>query len=127
MQLKFYENLGEYNPSNEKSFLKAHQNLMEGLIENNGKYRNQSVGIVKDSKVEHFAPPFENVPFLMKDLFLYLQNSDEIELIKKLCFSLRNGIYTPIFRWKRKNGKIMANINFNCKNIQYLSIYHLKL
>ena len=45
--IKIYENLEDYNPSNEKSFLKAHQNLMEGLIENSGKYRNQSVGIVK--------------------------------------------------------------------------------
>ena len=34
--IKIYENLEEYNPSNEKSFLKAHQNLMEGLIENSG-------------------------------------------------------------------------------------------
>lgn len=47
--IKIYENLEEYNPSNEKAFLKAHQNLMEGLIENSGKYRNQSVGIVKGS------------------------------------------------------------------------------
>jgi Fic family protein len=79
--IKIYENLEQYNPSNEKSFLKAHQNLMEGLIENAGQYRNQSVGIVKGSKVEHLAPPFGNVPYLMKDLFEYLKKSNEIEFI----------------------------------------------
>lgn len=84
--IKIYENLEEYNPSNEKFFLKAHQNLMEGLIENSGKYRNQSVGIVKGSQVEHLAPPFESVPYLMKDLFEYLKKSDEIVLIKSCVF-----------------------------------------
>jgi len=84
--IKIYENLLEYNPFNEKSFLKAHQNLMEGLIENSGKYRNQSVGIVKGLKVEHLAPPFRNVPYLMKELFEYLKKSDEIELIKSCVF-----------------------------------------
>ena len=69
--IKIYENLEEYNPSNEKSFLKAHQNLMEGLIENSGKYRNQSVGIVKGSKFQHLAPPFGKVPYLMKDLWIF--------------------------------------------------------
>jgi len=38
--IKIYENLKEYNPFNEKSFLKAHQNLMKGIIENAGSYRN---------------------------------------------------------------------------------------
>ena len=82
--IEIYEHLEQYNPTNEKSFWKAHQNLMKGLINDAGKYRRQSVGIVKGSKVEHLAPPFENVPFLMKDLFEYLKKSDEIQLIKSL-------------------------------------------
>ncbi len=36
--IKIYENLKDYKPFNEKSFLKAHLYLMEGLIENSGKY-----------------------------------------------------------------------------------------
>ena len=66
---------------------------MEGLIENAGKYRNQGVGIVKGSKVEHLAPPFENVPYLMKDLFQYLKKSDEIELIKVVFFITKWNLY----------------------------------
>lgn len=66
--IEIYENLENYSPDNEKSFLKAHQDLMKNLIDDAGKYRNQNVGIVKGSKVEHLAPPFENVPFLMIDL-----------------------------------------------------------
>lgn len=47
---------------------------MKGLIDSAGKYRNQGVEIVKGTKVEHIAPPFKNVPFLMKDLFESLKN-----------------------------------------------------
>ena len=45
---------------------------MNNLIEDAGKYRRQGVGIMKGSNVEHFAPPHQNVPSLMKDLFNYL-------------------------------------------------------
>lgn len=108
--IKIYENLENYNPSNEKSFLKAHQNLMEGLIENSGKYRNQSVGIVKGSKVEHLAPPFENVPYLMKDLFEYLKKSDEIELIKSCVFHYEMEFIHPFLDGNGRMGRLWQTL-----------------
>ena len=108
--IKIYENLVEYNPSNEKSFLKAHQNLMEGLIENSGKYRNQSVGIVKGSKVEHLAPPFGNVPYLMKDLFEYLKKSDEIELIKCCVFHYEMEFIHPFLDGNGRMGRLWQTL-----------------
>lgn len=80
--IEIYENLNQYNPYSEKDFLNAHKQLMKGLIIDAGKYRTQGVGVVKGSKVEHLAPPFGNVPFLMTDIFSYLKNSDEIAIIK---------------------------------------------
>ena len=56
-----YEKLKDYSYSSDKSFLKAHQQLMMGLIDSAGKYRKQGVGIVKGTKVEHIAPPHNNV------------------------------------------------------------------
>ena len=108
--IKIYENLNDYNPSNEKSFLKAHQNLMEGLIENSGKYRNQSVGIVKGSKVEHLAPPFENVPYLMKDLFEYLKKADEIELIKSCVFHYEMEFIHPFLDGNGRMGRLWQTL-----------------
>ncbi|MDW5290600.1 Fic family protein [Formosa sp. PL04] len=108
--IKIYENLEDYNPSNEKSFLKAHQNLMEGLIENSGKYRNQSVGIVKGSKVEPLAPPFGNVPYLMKDLFEYLKKSDEIELIKSCVFHYEMEFIHPFFDGNGRMGRLWQTL-----------------
>lgn len=114
--IKIYENLEEYNPSNEKSFLKAHQNLMDGLIENSGKYRNQSVGIVKGSKVEHLAPPFENVPYLMKDLFEYLKKSDEIELIKSCVFHYEMEFIHPFLDGNGRMGRLWQTLILMGKN-----------
>ncbi|NCP06362.1 MAG: cell filamentation protein Fic [Flavobacteriaceae bacterium CG17_big_fil_post_rev_8_21_14_2_50_33_15] len=108
--IKIYENLEAYNPFSEKSFLKAHQNLMESLIEKAGKYRNQSVGIVKGSKVEHLAPPFENVPYLMKELFEYLKKSDEIELIKSCVFHYEMEFIHPFLDGNGRMGRLWQTL-----------------
>ncbi|MFB9056604.1 Fic family protein [Mariniflexile ostreae] len=108
--IKVYENLDEYKPSKEKSFLKAHKHLMEGLIETSGKYRNQSVGIVKGSKVEHLAPPFKNVPYLMKALFQYLQKSDEIELIKSCVFHYEMEFIHPFLDGNGRMGRLWQTL-----------------
>ena len=55
--LEVYRNINKLKPYNEKDFLKAHKILLQNLIVNPGKYRNQTVGIVKGGKVEHIAPP----------------------------------------------------------------------
>lgn len=108
--IKIYENFEEYNPSNEKSFLKAHKDLMEGLIENAGKYRNQSVGIVKGSKVEHLATPSHNVPYLTKDLFQSLQKSDEIELIKSCVFHYEMEFIHPFLDGNGRMGRLWQTL-----------------
>jgi Fic family protein len=84
--ISVYENLAAYNYSSERSFLKAHQVLMNGLIDDAGRYRNKGVGIVKGKKVEHIAPPHKNVHYLMKDLFAYLKDPNELTLIKSCVF-----------------------------------------
>ena len=108
--IKIYENLDTYNPSDEKSFLKAHLNLMDTLISEAGKYRKQSVGIVKGSKVEHLAPPFENVPYLMKDLFEYLKVSDEIELIKSCVFHYEMEFIHPFLDGNGRMGRLWQTL-----------------
>jgi len=108
--IEIYENLEQFSPDSEKSFLKAHQILMSNLIEKAGKYRNQGVGIVKGSKVEHLAPPFKNVPFLMKDLFDYLKNSEEIELIKSCVFHYEMEFIHPFLDGNGRMGRLWQTL-----------------
>jgi Fic family protein len=77
-----YNDLSSLKATSEKDFLRAHQLLMKNLMLHNGQYRKQGVGIVKGSKVKHIAPPYKNVPYLMKDLFTYLKKDDGLPLIK---------------------------------------------
>jgi len=108
--IEIYDNLEQFNPYNEASFLKAHETLMNDLIEKAGKYRNQGVGIVKGSKVEHLAPPFENVPFLMKDLFKYLKKSEEIELIKSCVFHYEMEFIHPFLDGNGRMGRLWQTL-----------------
>lgn len=108
--IEIYENLEKFNPYNEKSFLKAHASLMNNLVENAGKYRNQGVGIVKGSKVEHVAPPYENVPYLMKELFQYLKKSAEIELIKSCVFHYEMEFIHPFLDGNGRMGRLWQTL-----------------
>lgn len=108
--IKVYENLESFKATDEKSFLNAHQIMMKGLIANPGKYRNKSVGIVKGLEVAHVAPPFENVPFLMKDLFTYLKKSDEIALIKSCVFHYEMEFIHPFLDGNGRIGRLWQTI-----------------
>ena len=108
--IKVYERLKEFNFSSDKSFLKAHSELMAGLIENSGKYRRKGVGIVKGTKVEHVAPPYENVPYLMNDLFEYLKNSDELVLIKSCVFHYEMEFVHPFLDGNGRMGRLWQTL-----------------
>lgn len=84
--LQAYELLLTLNPYEEKDLLKAHKLMMADLVERNGKYRKDGVGIFDGNQVVHLAPPADRVPFLMSDLFEWLKNSDVHPLIKSCVF-----------------------------------------
>ena len=90
--------------------MKAHQDLMTDLNEDAGKYRKQSVGIVKGSQIEHLAPSFENVPFLMKDLFKYLKESEEIGLIKSCVFHYEMEFIHPFLDGNGRMGRLWQTL-----------------
>jgi Fic family protein len=105
-----YDKLEKYKFSSDKNFLKAHLELMNGLIESAGKYRKQGVGIVKGTKVEHIAPPHENVPHLMKDLFEYLKDSDELTLIKSCVFHYEMEFIHPFLDGNGRMGRLWQTL-----------------
>lgn len=108
--INVYQNLEAYKFYSETSFLKAHRQLMNGLIDSAGKYRTQGVGIVKGSKVEHVAPPFENVPFLMKNLFDYLKDEKELTLIKSCVFHYEMEFIHPFLDGNGRMGRLWQTL-----------------
>ncbi len=108
--IQVYDELISYKPHSENAFLKAHAALMKGLLDPVGKYRNQSVGIVKGDKLEHVAPPFQNVPYLMKDLFTYLKNADELTLIKSCVFHYEMEFIHPFLDGNGRMGRLWQTV-----------------
>lgn len=108
--LKVYDKLRAFKPHSEKSFLEAHQILMKGLVENSGSYRKNSVGIVKGSKLAHLAPPAENLSFLMKDLFNYVKNKEELTLIKACVFHYEMEFIHPFLDGNGRMGRLWQTV-----------------
>ena len=108
--LDVYKQLKNYQYASEKDFLNAHKMLMTGLVATPGKYRTKGVGIVKGSKVEHMAPPYEQIKFLMGDLFKYLKDKSELTLIKSCVFHYEMEFIHPFMDGNGRMGRLWQTI-----------------
>ena len=84
--IKTYDALQAYKPFALSSLLKAHGDMMQGLILSAGKWRSAGVGIMKGSAVAHIAPPADRVHPLMKELFAFVRHGKHHPLIKSAVF-----------------------------------------
>ena len=108
--IKVYEDIASLKPTNQKHFLKAHQQLMKGLIHSPGQYRIQGVAIVKGAKLKHIAPSYKQVPALMNDLFNYLLKTDEISLIKSCVFHYEMEFIHPFSDGNGRMGRLWQTV-----------------
>lgn len=108
--IEVYQHLDKFNPFSENSFLSAHKILMQDLIKNAGQYRNSGVGIVKGSQIAHLAPPASNVSFLMKDLFRYINESDELILVKSCVFHYEMEFIHPFSDGNGRMGRLWQTL-----------------
>jgi len=108
--IKVYNQLHDFNPHSSDSFLAVHQILMQGLVADNGKYRQKGVGIMAGDKIAHMAPPAENVPYLMNDLFAYLKSSQEIALIKSCVFHYEMEFIHPFIDGNGRMGRLWQTL-----------------
>ena len=108
--LQAYELLLTLNPYEEKDLLKAHKLMMSDLVERNGKYRNDGVGVFDGKQVIHMAPPADRVPFLMSDLFEWLKNSDVHPLIKSCVFHYEFEFIHPFQDGNGRMGRLWQTV-----------------
>ncbi len=108
--IRVYDQLNSFNPNSVKSFLGAHEILMTGLVADYGKFRKKGVGIVAGDKLAHMAPPAENVPHLMNDLFSYLKTSNEITLIKSCVFHYEMEFIHPFSDGNGRMGRLWQTL-----------------
>jgi len=108
--IEVYKTIKAWRHFSEIDFLKAHKLLMKGLVENPGKYRSKNVGITKGSKLDHQAPPPENVRLLMLDLFKYVKNKSELPLIKSCVFHYELEFIHPFIDGNGRMGRLWQTL-----------------
>lgn len=108
--IKAYENLNNYNSTSLTSFCRAHETLMHGLIENPGKIRTKSVGIIKGTTITHIAPPGDIVKSLVKDLFDYLKKGKDLILIKSCVFHYEIEFIHPFMDGNGRMGRLWQTV-----------------
>lgn len=108
--VKAYELLQELNPYKLSDLCKAHKHLMNGLIDTAGKLRTKSVGIVKGSEVAHIAPGGNMVKGLMGDLFDYIQNENDLILIKSCVFHYELEFIHPFIDGNGRMGRLWQTL-----------------
>ena len=108
--IQAYDLLLSLNPYNEKDLLKAHKLMMQDLVERNGKYRTDGVGIFDGEKVVHMAPPASRVPELMGDLFKWLKTSDVHPLIKSCVFHYEFEFIHPFQDGNGRMGRLWQTV-----------------
>lgn len=82
---KAYEMIDKLDGFNEKDLLKVHGVLTYLIDEESGRYRNHGEEVKDGDVVIFIAPPEELVPGLMKDLFTWLINDEEVPLLIRSC------------------------------------------
>jgi Fic family protein len=108
--IKTYENIDNYNPTSLTSFCNAHGILMNGLIENAGKIRTKSVGILKGSVVTHIAPPGDLVKSHVKELFDYLKKDKDLLVIKSCVFHYEIEFIHPFMDGNGRIGRLWQTV-----------------
>lgn len=108
--VKAYELLDELNPDSMDDLLKAHLTMEAGLIDDAGRFRRQGVGVASGEDIIHYAPPAERVPYLMRDLFDWLNETDEHPLIKSSVFHYEFEFIHPFSDGNGRTGRLWQTL-----------------
>lgn len=81
-----YELIMSQDSLSEKSFLRAHSLMMNGLVREYGKLRTCGAGVFAGNVPVHIAPPASLVPKLVHDLFAWYRESGLPPLVKSAVF-----------------------------------------
>lgn len=114
--IKAYNKLNEYKAYSINDFLKVHKILLNELIENPGQFRKSQVGILKGKEVTHIAPGYDIVPGLMKNLFNYIKNDKDLDIIKSCVFHYEMEFIHPFEDGNGRMGRywqtrLLMNVN----------------
>lgn len=105
-----YDMLLTLNPSSVKDLLKAHKQMMNGLIPENGRFRTEGVGVFDGDVVVHMAPPAQFVSGQIQDLFDWYQASEIHPLVKSAIFHYEFEFIHPFADGNGRMGRLWHSL-----------------
>ena len=84
--IKVYEDIDSFDPLAIDDLLRAHKQLMGGLVSEAGRLRSGNVGIFAGDKLIHAGTPAKYVPNVLADLFSWLASGEVHPLITSCVF-----------------------------------------
>lgn len=108
--IKTYELYPKLNPFSIQDLLLAHGTMMAGLVDEAGVFRSGGVGVFDGDKPIHIAPPASRVKELMKDLFSWLENTDDHLLIRSCVFHYEFEFIHPFADGNGRIGRLWQSL-----------------
>ncbi|MFI3291721.1 MAG: Fic family protein [Opitutales bacterium] len=105
-----YDNFSNFDAFSPKDLLKAHKLMMQGLVDNAGEFRRGGVGVFKEDKAIHIAPPAERVPSLIDNLFDWLKGSQDHLLIRSCVFHFEFEFIYPFIDGNGRMGRLWQSL-----------------
>ncbi len=105
-----YEAMENWDATVEADLLAAHELLMQGLVDETGRYRSGEVGIFRGKKLIHMAPPAERVPKLMADLMNWLGSTKEHPLVTSCIFHYEFEFIHPFADGNGRMGRLWQTL-----------------
>lgn len=105
-----YEAMPNWVASDRADLLQAHEQLMYGLIDDAGRYRQSGVGIYRGEQLVHMAPPASRVTHLVDDLLNWLAASDWHPLIASCVFHYEFEFIHPFADGNGRMGRLWQTL-----------------
>ncbi len=105
-----YEKMPQWQPYNAAHLLAAHGQLMQGLVDDAGQWRQSGVGIYRDKQLVHMAPPASQVGRLMTDLLLWLKQTPVHPLVASCVFHYEFEFIHPFSDGNGRMGRLWQTL-----------------
>jgi Fic family protein len=105
-----YEKMPQWQPYNAAHLLAAHGQLMYGLMDDAGQWRQSGVGIYRDKQLMHMAPPPSQVARLMVDLLAWLKNKPVHPLVASCVFHYEFEFIHPFSDGNGRMGRLWQTL-----------------
>lgn len=105
-----YEHLQTFDPYSIEDLLKAHRFMMNGLVDEAGRFRSKNAGVYDGTSLIHAGSPANHVPSLVNDLFQWMKESAIHSLIKGCVFHYEFEFIHPFKDGNGRTGRLWHSL-----------------